>query len=338
MITRMSPSGKTFVVLWTMASSVGFGLGWFLAVFLANPLYIGVVLGGAQALALMPRWRSALFWTAVSSVGWVVAVFALIASSGSGEGRAWTVYLGGVPFVTFPALALVQWSVVHNWFGGKSFVLWFGTVVCAFPVAALFAILFLLLANAGSSTFLTELPSALAPVFWLMGGIFGAFTGFALAVGAPELYDDLILKDRISFATLGLALSCLAAVLAHDALNAVLGYNLLAGEDAFSVYALRIAAYLALGFSIGRLRGVTLALFGSFVVASLDVYFEVNSQVAMETFSGAGNLFSGASPDFTVNFALPIAILTAFGALGTALSRARFLQPISTSRAYRVKL
>lgn len=333
---RVAPAGKTFIALWTVATAMGIGLGWTFAAQTHNPLLIGIVLGVAQALILLPMWWAALFWAIVTSVGWAVGVAFLGALYGPSVG--WYAYLGCLPFVAIPALTLMQWLVVGQWFKSEGFILWFAASVCSFPVAGFLAVVISLVANPGGRSFLVDLPPPIAPVFWLLGGFFGFFTGLALSTGAPDLYQQWRRRDGVAGTALALSIAGVAVILVHSALNALAGYDLIHDQADLGFYLLRFVVYLALGFSLARFLGARVALIVSFVVATADVLVDVAARLAMSEFGGVNRLIHDTSPDFLLNIMLPVLVWNLFAALGVALSRTRFLRPVSRSQVYRVKL
>jgi hypothetical protein len=247
-------------------------------------------------------------------------------------------YLGCLPFIAIPALTLVQWLVVRGWFKREAFILWFGASVCSFPVSGFLAIVITFLADPDSKSFLVDLPLPIAPVFWLMGGFYGLFTGLALALGAPELYRSWRLRDHIAGTVLGVAIAGFAAILVHDLSNTLAGYDLLHGRDDSSLYMLRVMIYLALGFSLGRYQGVRIAVAISFIIAAADVLLDVTARSAMSRFEGSNSIILETWTDFSRYIAVPVVVWTILAALGAAFSHTRFLRSVSRSHVYRVKL
>jgi hypothetical protein len=181
------------IFLWSLATGVGVGAGWFIALTTGLPVLLGVPLGICQGLVLLPRWRRALLWAVATIAGWGVGlgfmfmvgplVGGLVQSStwvtSSGDFIGWAIAL--VPIFGVPAVAYAQWLVMRNWVRSEPFIFWWGVCVCSFPVAGAIGVVLLDPRNATGLIAGLSAVHPLAPGFWLIGTLWGLCTGWALS-------------------------------------------------------------------------------------------------------------------------------------------------------------
>jgi hypothetical protein len=227
---------------------------------------------------------------------------------------------------------------VRRWFKREALILWFGSSVCSFPVAGFLAFVLMLIVNPSSRSFLNNVPSPLEPILWLTGCFYGFFTGLALAIGAPALYQSWRKRDGVAVATLALAVAGFTVIRLRDGLNAIGGYDLIHGSAVPAFTLLRVVVYVAFGFSLARFFGVRIALATSFVIATFDVLLEVAAMVGMSHFGGFVNIWQRPEPDFVRDISIPIFMWTVVALFGIALSRTRLGRAGAQGHVYKVKL
>lgn len=165
--------GVVLILLWSAATAVGVGTGWYIALATGGWFLGGVPLGICQGLVLLPRWNRTLGWAMATSLGWVIG-FALMAGLGAlvkgfvpadwwvtehEDNIGWAIAL--LPFVGIPAIAEAQWIVMRRWVAKEPWIFWFGVSVCSFPVAGFIG---LVLFDPGQSSGTLFSPSAIQPV------------------------------------------------------------------------------------------------------------------------------------------------------------------------------
>lgn len=343
---RIAPSGKTFITLWTVATSIGVGVGWALFAETGNALLVGVSLAVTQALVLLPERLVALYWFLATVAGWATAVVllgGLNGTSGGGSRFAWvtihgvevTGAIGFLPFVGIPVLTLVQWVVLSYSFKKESLILWFGASVCSFPVAGFVA---LVLADPRGKTFLNQIPSA-APMFWLIGGIYGFFTGWAIAVGAPDIYRKWQVRDKNAIIAVCLAALGFLIILTTNGVNLYLGRAWLEEGQLTPVW-VRAFAYLALGYALGRYKGFRLVMVVGLVILLTDLALEgiIRLVTVPQEYGYYWEYVGDVWHDWLSNMAVSTIVSILCVAAGAVLSRWRLFRSSARPVVYRVKL
>ena len=187
---------NSLILLWILCNALAVGLGWYICSETRQWPLLGVVIGSAQALALLPLGWFALKWVTVTAVAWPIGLFLMSSIGaiwpGAFRHQGWVTMYGDdvtpavalAPFVAVPVVALFQWLLLRLNLPGTEWVLWIAPAVCGFPVAGFVS---LLLLDPHSNDFLGFIEPT-APMFWLLGGLFGLCTGWALQRIIPSLF------------------------------------------------------------------------------------------------------------------------------------------------------
>jgi hypothetical protein len=178
---------------WSVATAAGIGLGWYLAQARQNVLWICVPLGICQGLVLLRSLKRALAWAMITDIVCLIAVGVMLALGLPVRafviGRGWTtagdstigwailLLVGiGVPLVSF-----AQARLIKQWAKAEDALLWIGASTFSFLLIALFGRLVTGLWPSPSWVRgLIEI-EPFEPRLWLIGGMWGACTGWALA-------------------------------------------------------------------------------------------------------------------------------------------------------------
>lgn len=175
------------IILWVVATAAAIGTGWYFASLYRQWLIIGLLIGICQALVFLPNWKLAAGWLLSTSLGWVVAVFAMWALktlvpalpyswvTANTDDLGWAFAL--LPFIGVPLTSLAQSGLLARYLKSEPWIYWFGVPVCSFPMALLIS--FGLINPRVGSAILSSIPN-LSFSFWLLGALWGLCTGWAI--------------------------------------------------------------------------------------------------------------------------------------------------------------
>lgn len=181
------PARPGLMWVWSAATGIGVGLGWYIVQMTQIPLLAGVPMAIFQGLVLVRNLKLALIWAAVTS-GTVGLVLVILTPLGAPlvVGRGWVaVDINGpillLMFIGVPAVAYAQCLVLSPWAGRDSTIRWFGASVFSFPIVALFG--WLLNDVWVPDNLLHGLIDVqpFEPRLWIIGAAWGACMGWALA-------------------------------------------------------------------------------------------------------------------------------------------------------------
>jgi hypothetical protein len=287
-------------IFWAIATSVGLGLGWHIALQNGTWLLIGLALSVMQGLVLIPwRWIS-LWWVLATTVGWAVSIAAMWLLSlfmrpmflsvtwvtVYGHDIAWAA--GLTPFVAVPIISFAQWLVLRHKVPDEHWILWIGVSFCSFPVAGFFTLVLGDVLSDRDNAGGLRLMDEYSLMFWVLGGLWGVCTGWALGSAQRPLswrwrYEA---KWRMRLAYIILVIA--AAILLWD--HALPSFDLI-WDDAYYyvrlyaqpapllVIVARLAAYAATGFIVATRRnswwGILAGILMSFCDYSISTILSV---------------------------------------------------------------
>jgi hypothetical protein len=188
------PARPALMWVWSAATGIGVGLGWYLVQSTRVPLLVGVPVGICQGLVLVRNRQLALLWAGVTSgaVGLALIFFTPLGAPlliGSG----WvSVDINGpillLTFIGVPAVAYAQFLALIHWAGSDGAIRWFGASVFSFPIVALFG--WLLNDIWAPDNLLHGLINVqpFEPRLWVIGAAWGVCTGWAMSK-MPEVVE-----------------------------------------------------------------------------------------------------------------------------------------------------